>query len=475
MKLKILLAVSLIIIATLTTYIYHSVDSPGIHYTRGVKSFELREYTDAIQYLSQAVRLRPNYRKAIEILALAAIKDSELEIAKKQLIKLSKFSSHDRFARRGLAQLEAMSGNTKEAIAQLDILLDEEPYDFPSIKALADIYFNAGKYREAIPLYSFFNNEFPQNIDSSKSLAMSLFHFKKYKDGFGILKKIISIYPKDISILTLYARINFDIGNVLEALTAYKKVLSIKPNGLVALRSIANIYAHINNWENALLYIQKAKETFPDDQLTAVTTANFLLWSKQLNKAEKEFKRLYKKTPNDTRVLQGLAYSYSWQNKVRKALPYLERLVKINPNNINYSRDLSQAYLSLKMFKKSSNLFDTSKLLTDSPTPDMHMANARAKMGIGNIKQVMRSINAVLENDANNIMAQTLLADVYMRTNKFEKAVVTLKRLTVINPNDYFALEKIGDLLQKLQHYDKANEYYNKALKLKKKNKRSSK
>ena len=119
MKRNIIIVLTLVVTAAATTVIFHEFNQAGIQYSKGHRLFMDRLPEQAIPYLEEAVALRPNFTKALVELGLSSLWTGRYGEARRSFEALLRIDPKNRLAIRGLADIQAWTGQRREAIAGL--------------------------------------------------------------------------------------------------------------------------------------------------------------------------------------------------------------------------------------------------------------------------------------------------------------------------------------------------------------------
>ncbi|GAB4369089.1 MAG: hypothetical protein Kow0042_10610 [Calditrichia bacterium] len=139
------------------------VDSPAIHYDRGMVLFDQEKYDDAMFEFKQANSLDPKYAPAYEGMAWVYLEQGNLKLAKEMADKALDLDGNWATAKIVRAKVKAKEGKFDDAIKEARKAIEDIPKSTVSNKkkatvlgymTLGDIYKEANMYNEAQNAYS---------------------------------------------------------------------------------------------------------------------------------------------------------------------------------------------------------------------------------------------------------------------------------------------------------------------------------
>ncbi len=196
-----------------------------------------------------------------------------------------------------------------------------------------------------------------------------------------------------------------------EKLKSFKKLIKLYPNNFFSYYELGKLYNQLQQFEKAEEYLSKA------DRLSK-------------NNLSSKDPPLGSKVKYD--ILIELANALSKQNKFSEAIAILERAKKMDPQKTN-------------AYNKRGNIHDKKKEYT------------KAKREYIKAKKINKRDPESYKNIANQ----------FFKKNKNLDALSELKEAIHNNPSSYKTFEHLGDGYQKIKNFDKALDFYRRAVKLK--------
>jgi len=182
-----------------------------------------------------------------------------------------------------------------------------------------------------------------------------------------------------------------------------------------------------------LRWLEKAREASATDIKSRAILADYYLKNAQAESASKYIQEAIKISPERTELLSLYGKILMAQERYSEALPVLKMLIKKSPESTEARILIGKTYLRLQMSEPARN----------------HLLVA-------------------LNNNENNILALSLLADAELKDNEYDKSLEYALRLQKISPDNYAGYMQEGKAWLAKQVYNKALGAFNKAAQLQK-------
>jgi tetratricopeptide (TPR) repeat protein len=255
----------------------------------------------------------------------------------------------------------------------------------------------------------------------------------------------LAVYPR-----TYNAHNNLGIllkqqGHYDEAEEHYVAALAIKPDMPAAINNLGSLRLRKGDVESALELFLKARKLRPQDLSIRMNIGSALLRLDRYDEAIRAYQHILDKNPS--RLIQAKAHSNLGRaleeaGRVSEAIPHLERSIELLPkyphayNNLAFAcKKLGDRPKAIQAFRKTIELIqDTVRHNPRAPERSMY------------------------------IKACSNLGDLYAETGDLNEAVRFHQMVLELNPKRVFDLLKLGDLMMRLQRYDDAAAYYQRAV-----------
>lgn len=234
-------------------------------------------------------------------------------------------------------------------------------------------------------------------------------------------------------------------GHYDEAEEHYVAALAIKPDMPAAINNLGSLRLRKGDVESALELFLQARELRPQDLSIRMNIGSALLRLDRYDEAIRAYQQILLAKP--TRLIRGKAHSNLGRaleeaGRVSEAIPHLEQSIELLPtyphayNNLAFACKKSGDRLrAIEAFRKTVELVQ-----------DAALHNPRAPE---------RSMY---------IKACSNLGELYAQTGQLGEAVRWHQAVLELNPKRVFDLLQLGDVMMRLQRYDDAVGYYQRAV-----------
>jgi serine/threonine protein kinase/tetratricopeptide (TPR) repeat protein len=204
---------------------------------------------------------------------------------------------------------------------------------------------------------------------------------------------------------------------------------------------------------NAAYYIKLAEKELGDKNYTS---------------AKKYYNSALKKESNNVTALTGLAESCIKTQDPNGAIDYYCRAVKIETNNKKAMLSLVDLYMGNKSYKSAKEMLDKLYKLGEK-NKDKYLELAKKFISEKDRKNAADCFEQILKIDEKNKKAIEFLSNYYMENNDYTKAIEYNEKLLSIDASNKEGTVNLGNAFYKKDSpdYKKANEYFQKSLKLK--------
>ncbi|MEQ8169055.1 MAG: tetratricopeptide repeat protein [Candidatus Eremiobacterota bacterium] len=228
--------------------------------------------------------------------------------------------------------------------------------------------------------------------------------------------------------------------------------MTIPVIAVIAILCLAGIYIHFF-FHNAAYYIKLADTE---------------LGKKNYASAKEYYNFALKKEKNNVTALMGLAQSCLNTQDPNGAIEYYSRAVTIEPANKIALTSLVDLYMENKKYKQAKETLD--KLYDGGEKDkDKYLELGKKFIVYRDSKNGADCFEQVLKIDGKNRTAIEFLSNYYMENNDYNKAIEYNEKLLSIDTSNKDGTVNLGNAYYKKDSpdYKKANEYFQKALKLK--------
>ncbi len=247
-------------------------DDPDVLYTLGILSIELRQFTDARDYLQRLIDMGKGKRLGDATYFMGRTYEVE-EQSDKAIPWYEKVSSGDYIveARTRIARIIALSGDLNKAREMLQQMRAAMPHHSePLFLAEGEILQEMGLYKEVV---AHCGDALEQHPDSQALLylrALSAASLNRLDILEQDLAKILLKNPDHADALNALGYTLADqTDRYQEALGYIQKAFALKPDAAAILDSMGWVQYRLGNYAEALRYLRQAMDKMPDPEVAA--------------------------------------------------------------------------------------------------------------------------------------------------------------------------------------------------------------
>ena len=330
------------------------------------------------------------------------------------------------------AEKYVRAGRLKEAIAEYEKLLEDDPSDVSINNLVGDLYVRLGQNDKAIKAFEKVADEYEKRSLSSQSLA--------------ILKKICRLNPDKpdyfIKMADLYTRQGFlaeakqeylRIAEkflrqkmVEEAIELYEKVVKLDKDDLNIRIQLAALYKLNGQQDKAVNEILKA--------------ADLKISLGQIDEAERLLKESNKLSPDNARTKLRLAQVLRLKGQAEQAQELARLVLDKIPHDLDALTFLGNLYFEEGKFAAAKEIF--------TEVLNFYPLNVNARYKVGRINLAEGNVDRAFEYFEP-------LIDSYLKKKKEDKAIGLLGLILTVR-NDYIpALEKLVEILRETNDFSR--------------------
>ena len=210
--------------------------------------------------------------------------------------------AHEAAARKALA-----AGNSREAIAQLQAVLDEDPTRADLQCLLGEAYAQAGELDEARDCYELALYHAPGHLDAYLGLGSLL-------ERSGLHEEALALYTQGIAHLPQAAQLHnnralqlFELGKPEDALASCQEALRLDPELFEAWHNLGFIKLHLDAPDEALQAFDRALRIRPGVLATLACRGHALRDQRRVSAAIRVYEKVLRQDPTFEDAIRNLA------------------------------------------------------------------------------------------------------------------------------------------------------------------------
>lgn len=148
------------------------------------------------------------------------------------------------------------------------------------------------------------------------------------------------------------------------------------------------------------------------------------------------------KSPDDIVVLRAKSYLCFHQNNIDESLKLLNYALTIYPSNNILYQDIISIHVYCKQYDLASKIIK-SILKTDPKNEQVLLSSAYLALDLGYLRRAFKILNYILSINDKNVKAMNMLYDIYSNFYNIDEGVKLLKRIILLDRNNYLYYMKM--------------------------------
>jgi tetratricopeptide (TPR) repeat protein len=214
----------------------------------------------------------------------------------------------------------------------------------------------------------------------------------------------------------------------------------------------AHRFFQYGNYEKAIPYYEASIAAGPEKIDSLKELAYSYLWTGRPEKSIELFKQAIEQKSDDYDIMFALASAYSWAGDYEKAIPILKNVVS-KTGGLGAKLHLAEVYIWNAEPEKAMPILED--ILKQSPEHTKAKTLwARSLYYTGESEEAAEVLEKLLILDDEDV--KKLLAEVYIASDKHEKAIASYKEIIEKEPSNLKARESLAALLSWAGRYDES-------------------
>lgn len=481
---------------------------------------DIGKYDESLSAYKKAIKLRPNdafiYISMGNILQTIGDYDNAYNCFKQAQTIYPEY----KYNYLNIANIEYFRKNYDSAVENYNKFLNAYPDHMEASENLANLYFITRQPEKACDIYAMLYKKYPSAFKNFEQYGLALFETKQYQAAAGILEKALKDNENSESINAKLALAYQNMGDNAKALQYFHKTFELNPS-LAALRfDYANLLGNMNKTSEAIEQYKEYIKAFPNDSDAYKNLGLVYKKDGNMDLALFNLEKSYTLNSSDQNVKKELAYCYHSKGDYKNALKFYDFALKSEPDNIELLANkaltlhamnnyMSAIEIYKDILKKQSNdrieknltaasiaygysLYDKNDygqaILYFEDAIELNDKEASAYYGLAMANEKLGIKDAAIQNyrmaaeleptnneyisalhrlkDSSTIPAEPNSEEIFnpLKENKKEEPIITNISIPTEDSLSYPDLIKKGDEESSKQNYDKAIDYYTKAV-----------
>ncbi|MEJ2610150.1 MAG: tetratricopeptide repeat protein [Candidatus Thiodiazotropha sp.] len=392
-------------------------------------------------------------------------------------------------------------GSNEEASQMIEEVLGADPKHKDALLVRAGLSLVSDDPDKGIADLRILLREDPSYVKAYRLKARA--HLKKGEIELArqSLEEAIKIQPQESAANFELVQLLIKTGKFDDASTVLQKMRQFTPNDLSVLRGLAMVYDKLKKWDELSSIAKVMQSEHKENPLGYYYQGISLQGKGKMSDSITEFSKALKRKPGSIEVLVALAKSYFATKHSDEALKQVKSAVDSDPKHFSAFNLMGEIHLSLKQFKEADAAFnqalsinpkwsvpyrnlvklrlledrksDAVALLqqgfdkTEDPVLGLELANAKDKMG--QTEESIKIYERILDKHPKHLLASNNLVMILLRNEDPDQASLD-KALSLVNgfatSKNPIILDTLGWTHLKRGEIDKAISVLRKAVRM---------
>jgi tetratricopeptide (TPR) repeat protein len=357
------------------------------------------------------------------------------------------------------AELATSYGNRGEyftkAIENYRLALKADPSATFISEELSDLYIQSGRLREAMAEAEDVLRQNPKDLNARRVLARIYARMigdsQANRVNEDMLKKAIEQYskitqdePGDTDSWLMLGRLYKVSQNSVDAEKAYKKVLDQDPGNEDALTGLAMVYSDLGDNKDAAEVLKKLSDKTPSARSLAALASTYEQM-REYGLAAEALKKAIDLSPQNLNELKhALAQDLMLSDQLADSLKIYQQLVTEDPKDVQSQLRISQIYRQQRDFAKAREANDKARALDPNSVEirynevNLLEAEGKSSEAISLMKEILASTAKKTYNASERGNRSALLERLgfmYRNSEQFGPAVETFRQIAELDPD----------------------------------------
>ncbi len=471
----------------------------------------LNDYQGSITLFKEVLKINPKHHASLFNIADMLFQMQNYNEAETYAEKAVQLDTHNIWYVRLLSLIYEKNQKINKAIENLEKHLNNFQGDVDMLLQLADLYLRNNEYRKAIALYDTIQNYIGLNEEITVQKQRIYLLLNEPEKAIHEIQNLIEAFPNDPKHYHALYELYIKNNQQSLAIQTLEKLLSINPDETLTLFKIADYYKSQKNDEKEMYYLKKA---FTNPNISIEIKTEYLMERISLDTSEQNKNKVIQlasliedskgnesiffalkgdlanlsNQPDSARYYYKKAIQSNEQNQLlwnrileldtklenpELLLEDAKNAVEIFPNEPVFIYFLGFANYQLQNYKNAIKNFEKLLKLIDSSEDDMisevYQLLANAYHYDKNYKKSDEYFEKILNYDPDNpITLNNYAYFLAERNENLDKALKMIEKAIKNNPEEASFQDTYGWVLYKLQKYDEALKWIEKAYNSKK-------
>jgi tetratricopeptide (TPR) repeat protein len=330
-------------------------------------------------------------------------------------------------------------------------------FDFVYVEAIKQKIL--GNYGDALEYFEQCVKVRPESDGSYFQMAQIVLNNGDTKNAKKYLGKALTLDNKNVWYLMMLAGIYYQEKNLDSTIICYEKAVKYFPDKESLQVTLGNLYSENKNYERAINVFNALDSKYGVNESSTVSAIKNLMEEKKYDEALIKAKMLVKEYPDEILYSGMMAEIYRGKGESEKAREIYDQILEKNPDNAQVQLSLCDFLLKEKSYDEFFLFLNTVNLNNKISIQDKISLIVRLMDQSEIVKEkgdnIMLAVMVLEANYKDDDILLLLRPELLIKLNKLDEAAVRLEEIIKIQPDNYYAWEKLLLVYLQMKDYDK--------------------
>lgn len=355
-------------------------------------------------------------------------------------------------------------GKPAKAVLDLRNALQIDPDFVEAANVLAELQARSGNYREAFSLLERAEKAKPDYLPVRKGLAQLDKLAGKLSEAQDEANYILQQAPDDTDTLFLLGTIQISQKKPAEAEGTFNRILEVQPGHVQALLALASVHQNSKDATGAEHYLKLAVERNPRSAVVYLSLIKFYLVNGRSADAEALFPQALKMAPNHIQIQEAQEGFYEGSGKLALAEDVARKIQTTHATDPKCWSALADFYVRIKNWAKAKAELENVRAQHKDDRTTLHKL-IEVELNLNDLDSARKLNEALLKGNPKDSYAHLFKGRLYLANGDIENALLQFNQTQKFQP-DYAALYYwYAQAYLQRQDLEQAKQYLGTALK----------
>ena len=391
-------------------------------------------FDEAENVYSRALRTEPTSPSLLNNLGNHYAARGQLEGARTAYLGVIGVEPHHANANLHLAQISVAQNHGQDALRYLDNLPEPDRFLPPAQLLRAEALHLTGQQATSLAVLDQLEKQYPNSSSVIFSVGLTFADWGRYDDAERVFTKALASNPTDINIRYNIALAATRAGHFDRAEEVLQAVLKQRPDDVDALCGLARIYTSEGHDDHAVDLLAKAHQLAPRRAEILLSLAQAEGKRGYYAESANALEEYLKLEPNDSVAEREFAFALAHTARSSHGLEKLASYVNANPRD---SVGFYELALAETVSEQNKALNDLNQAIAIDPNfLPARYARAVLNFKMGKPGDSVNDLMFLLERNPNDYRALDLLGEAHTALKQDQEAVIVFRRAVRLAPED---------------------------------------